>query len=88
MKKIVHLTLEQRRTMLLEVCRMFVVVGVDAEKLISALQNDDFTDFEDCLQSECAMHFEADYIVTRNTKDFCNSKVPVLEPSEFVAKFI
>ena len=82
-----HLTIEQRRSILLEVCRMFVVVGVDADKLISALQNYDFMDFEDCLQAECAMHFEADYIVTRNTKDFSNSKVPVLEPSEFVEKF-
>ena len=48
-----HLTIEQRKDILLEICRMFTVVGIDVEKLTSALQNDDFTDFEDCLQVEC-----------------------------------
>ena len=59
----------------------------DAEKLTSALQNDDFTDFEDCLQAECAKDFEADYIVTRNIKDFCGSAVHVIEPLSFIKKF-
>jgi predicted nucleic acid-binding protein len=82
-----HLTREQRNDILLEVCGMFTVVGIDANKLISALQNEDFTDFEDCLQAECAAEFKADYIVTRNTKDFRGSAVPALEPLEFINKF-
>ena len=69
---------------MLEICKMFSVVEVGADKLISALQNDDFTDFEDCLQVECAKFFTADYIVTRNTKDYIGSAVPVIEPSDFV----
>ena len=66
---------------------MFTVVGIDAEKLTSALQNDDFTDFEDCLQVECAKDFEADYIVTRNIKDFHGSTVHVIEPLSLIKKF-
>ena len=83
-----HLTLEQRRDILLEICRMFAVVGIDADKLVSALQNDSFSDYEDCLQSECAKHFEADYIVTRNTGDFAGSTVPAIEPTDFVDMLI
>jgi len=79
-----HLTTEQRKDVLLEICRIFTVVGIDAGKLISALENNDFTDFEDCLQVECARDFESDYIVTRNTKDFLVSAVPAIEPQEFI----
>ena len=79
-----HLTTEQRRDILLEICRMFSVVEIDVEKLMAALRNDKFPDFEDCLQVECAKHFKADYIVSRNTKDFNDSAVPVIEPSDFV----
>ena len=67
---------------------MFTVVGIGSDKLISALLNMDFTDFEDCLQVECAKDFETNYIVTRNTKDFQGSAVPVMEPSEFIEKFV
>ena len=74
----------ERQDILLEICQMFTVVGIDEIKLISALQNNDFTDFEDCLQTECAKDFEANYIVTRNTKDFLFSEVSAIEPIEFV----
>ena len=77
----------ERQDVLLEICKMFTVVGIDAIKLISALQNNDFTDFEDCLQTECARDFRADYIVTRNTRDFIYSDVPAIEPIEFVRFF-
>jgi len=56
-------------------------------KIISALNNENFTDFEDCLQDECASDFNADYIVTRNISDFKDSKVKAIEPSEFLAIF-
>ena len=83
-----HLTIGQRKDILLKLCKMFTVVGIDAEKLEAALQNNDFDDFEDCLQVECAKDFESDYIITRNIKDFNGSVVTVIEPSEFIKKFI
>ena len=52
-----------------------------------ALLNIEFDDFEDCLQVECAKDFEADFIVTRNVKDFAGSTVPVVEPSELISNF-
>ena len=83
-----HLAIEERRDILLKVCKMFTVVGIDTKKLESALQNNDFNDFEDCLQSECAKDFEADFIITRNIKDFNGSVIPAIEPSEFIEKYI
>jgi predicted nucleic acid-binding protein len=79
-----HLTKEQRKTTLLRICRMFYIVGIDGDKLVSALENDDFDDYEDCLQAECAKDFGADYIITRNTKDYSGSAVPAIEPPEFL----
>ena len=79
-----HLKPEQRRDVLLNICTMFAVVGIEADKLIAALQNENFTDFEDCLHAECAKCFAADYIVTRNTKDFTGSTIPALEPTDLI----
>jgi len=80
-----YLTNEQRKDILLKICRMFTVIGIDAVKLVSALQDDNFYDFEDCLQVECAKDFGADFIVTRNAKDFQGSAVPVTEPLNFIS---
>ncbi len=43
-----------------------------------------FSDFEDALQSACASRIRADYIVTRNLKDFAKSKVPAISPSDLL----
>ncbi len=51
-------------------CSIFDVEGIDKVKLLSGLQNDGFTDFEDCLQMECAKSYGAEYIVTRNIDDY------------------
>lgn len=79
-------TSDERRKMLLYVCDIVSVVGIDAQKVTKALKNADFQDMEDCLQSECAAAFEADYIVTRNTKDFTGSSVKAVTPDELVKK--
>ncbi len=42
------------------------------------------SDFEDAIQSDCALIAGADYIITRNTKDFKNSKVEAITPSDFL----
>lgn len=43
-------------------------------------------DFEDALQSVCASRMKADFIVTRNLKDFKNSKVMAIKPSELIER--
>ena len=42
---------------------------------MSAINNEQFLDFEDCLQEECATAETVDYIVTRNLADFKQSRV-------------
>jgi hypothetical protein len=79
-----HMSTDERAEALLNICTTFKVIGIDAEKIKSALRNKDFKDFEDCLQDECAKEFEADYIVTRNLKDFEASVVPAIEPIELL----
>ena len=43
-----------------------------------------WNDFEDALQSAAAERIHADCIITRNTRDFRNSKVAALTPSEYL----
>ena len=58
--------------------------GIDKVKLLSGLQNEDFADFEDCLQMECAKAYTAGYIVTRNLADFKTSEVQDILPKEYL----
>lgn len=77
---------EERRAALKDICEIVTVEGIDSFKIFSALDNEDFSDFEDCLQEECAVAVSADYIVTRNTKDYVSSRVPAILPDEFLEK--
>ncbi|MFD0797798.1 type II toxin-antitoxin system VapC family toxin [Maribacter chungangensis] len=51
-----------------------------------ALSDDSFPDFEDGLQYYSAIENQIDVIITRNKKDFKNSKIPVLTAKEFLAR--
>ena len=75
---------EERRKFVRNLCDIFRISDLNAEKIISAIDNDEFTDFEDCLQEECAVEAMADFIVTRNPEDYKKSRVRVIEPDEFV----
>ncbi|MDW8851457.1 PIN domain-containing protein [Flavobacterium sp. MMLR14_040] len=44
-----------------------------------------FNDFEDAVQYFSALHHRSDIILTRNKKDFKNSEIPTMTPSEFLA---
>ena len=45
-----------------------------------------FADYEDALQSVCAARIHADFLVTRNLKDFKESKVMAVEPEELLKR--
>lgn len=51
-----------------------------------ALSDDSFPDFEDGLQYYSAFENGIDVIITRNKKDFKNSKIPILNAKEYLAK--
>lgn len=45
-----------------------------------------WNDFEDAVQSVTAERIHADYIITRNVRDFSKSKVMAFTPSELLAR--
>lgn len=73
---------QERKLILRDVCKLFEIEGIDKNKLLEALDNKNFKDFEDCLQMECAKAFQADYIVSRNISDFENSDIPCVMPEK------
>lgn len=77
-------TAKERREILTNLCSIFDVEGIDKSKLLSGLSNEDFSDFEDCLQMECAKAYEAEYIVTRNVTDYATSEIKAIEPEEYL----
>lgn len=75
---------KERREVLSSLCAIFDVEGIDKAKLLSALQNEDFSDFEDCLQMECAKAYNAEYIVTRNLSDYKTSEIQAILPRDYL----
>ena len=57
------------------------LIGISAEDAQKALAAR-WGDFEDCLVARCAEKIKADYIVTRNVKDFRSSSVEAVAPEE------
>lgn len=75
---------EDRRILLEGLLKLLRVCSIEHEKVVAALKRKDFTDFEDCLQDECADGINASYIITRNISDFKNSKVKAVTPEQFL----
>ncbi len=72
-----------------EILRKFKVlvniINLDDKIIDLALSDDDFPDFEDGLQYYSAIENNVDVILTRNKKDFRNSKIPILTAKEYLA---
>ncbi len=77
-------TANERREILSNLCTIFDVEGIDKAKLLSGLANEEFSDFEDCLQMECAKSYGAEYIVTRNVLDYFTSDIKAILPNEYL----
>lgn len=77
-------TTDERRAMLIYICNFLDIVGLDKLNICNALLRFDFADFEDCLQAGCAAECGADYIITRNVKDFLQSGVKAVTPEDFL----
>lgn len=77
-----YLSEKQLRAVLDSLLDYVTVVAVDIDVLKKALRSA-HKDFEDAIQVLCAATIEKiDCIVTRNTKDFKASEIPVLTPEE------
>ncbi len=79
-------SVENRKRLILGILKFLQVADISHENIRRALERDDFPDFEDCLQDECAAQNCAEYIITRNVKDFINSNIPAVTPSDFLEK--
>ena len=70
--------------MLTELNEWTVIIDVSKEIINKSLKSD-FRDFEDAIQYNCAKSLKKiDFIVTRDTKDFKTSSLPILTPKEAV----
>ncbi len=73
-----------------EILRKFKVLvellSLDDKITELALSDNNFPDFEDGIQYYSAIENQIDVIITRNKKDFKNSKIPVLTAKEFLAR--
>lgn len=79
-----HLDNEKSNESIHSLMALFEVASVNRVVIENAL-NSKFTDFEDSVLHESARHAGAEYIITRNIKDFKRSKVPVYTPIEFLS---
>jgi len=71
---------------LLNQLKMIVSIGiVDSEVVTQALQSG-WNDLEDAIQYYCAVKESCDAIITRNTKDYTLSEIPVYNPSDWLKK--
>ncbi len=63
---------------------MTEIIGTTKKEVIQALKND-FKDFEDSIQYSSALTIkDLDVIITRNIKDYRNSKIAVMTPLNFL----
>jgi predicted nucleic acid-binding protein len=68
---------------LIEILEIVDITKADCLKAFDLPVND----FEDALLAHCAKRVKADYIITRNVKDFTGSLVSAITPDEFLSRF-
>ena len=74
---------ERARVAISEVLHFLSVVAVDQAVIEQALHLP-YRDFEDAVQMMAAVRTGADYLVTRNVRDFRTGPLPVLLPAELL----
>lgn len=80
-----ELDAEKIKEVLKQLSLIFKIADLKADDLTKAAKLM-FNDYEDALQSVCASRIKANYIITRNIKDFKNSKVAAIKPSELLER--
>lgn len=76
---------EKIREVIEKLLLVFDIVDLKADDLKKAAMLN-FADYEDAVQSQQAIRIKADYIVTRNIKDYKNSKVMAIKPTELLER--
>jgi len=79
-----HLGQRRATARLLDLLKLVSVAPVDQDTILKGLALG-WSDFEDALQMLCAHAACADYLVTRDTKDFESDSIPVVTPAQLLA---
>jgi predicted nucleic acid-binding protein len=79
-----HGSVDQARVALTELLNLLSVAPVDRAVIEQAL-NLPYQDFEDAVQMMAAVRIGADYLITRNPRDYRHGPLPTLAPAELLA---
>jgi predicted nucleic acid-binding protein len=77
--------LDDARKILIKFKVLVKVAHLD-DKIVELALVSDFKDFEDAIQYNTALENGIDVIITRNKKDFKNSKLPIMNAREYLKK--
>lgn len=80
-----ELSPERTRQVIEQLFLIFKVADLKADDLKKAGEMC-APDFENALQAVCAARIKADFIVTRNIRNFAQSKVAAIKPSELLER--
>jgi predicted nucleic acid-binding protein len=75
---------EQARVTLTSVLQFLKIAAVDQNTIEQAL-NLPYRDFEDAVQMVAALQIHANYLVTRNARDYLPAPMEVIQPVELLA---
>ena len=84
LSNIIYITRGDSRGFLRDLLEFVEVPRTGGEHMIAALDLN-FRDLEDAMQAVAAMLFSAQFIVTRNTRDYLHSPIKAITPSQALA---
>jgi len=77
---------QNARKFISKIIKYLTVISVEHSDVLNALDSE-FNDFEDAVQHFASLRNQCDCIVTRNTDDYKNSKIPVYSPIDFLSLY-
>ncbi len=76
-------SIEDRKAAVKHILNMIEIISVTKTDIFKSFELE-YSDFEDALQTQCAKKVKANYIVTRNKKDFKDQSIKVVTSEEFL----
>ena len=81
-----ELRIEALRSLAVKILKNVTVVGHDNEGLLRGVEDKQYKDLEDSCQNQAAIAVGCDYLITYNMKDYPESALPVLSPTDFLSR--
>lgn len=81
-----ELRIEALRSLAVKILKNVTVVGHDNEGLLRGVEDKQYKDLEDSCQNQAAIAVGCDYLITYNVKDYPESALPVLSPTDFLSR--